>query len=849
MFFYTNVTSDSKQILFRGYKDGKKISQKVEFVPSLFMESETGEFRSIHNKKLTRKQFETFKEMRDFKKDMGDIENIKLYGTSKVETQFINEYFEELNFDINTICIKSLDIETTTDHGRIDTANAPEKIILITLKDFITKEIITFGCWDFVFDKDKIEEILKKQDANIDIDRLSNFRYVKCSDEKDLLSKFVDYWSSDYPDIVTGWNTELFDITYISRRILKVLDEKHLKKMSPWGRYSEENRNITIDRSEMIITWSGISSLDYYNVYPKFSFKKLENLKLDTVANEELGRNKLENDYASFKDFYTKDPYMFTLYNIIDVDLIDEFEEKLKLIQMIVEMAYEARCNYEDVFGTIATWESILYNYLMKKKIIIDLKDNSDASTSYQIAGGYVKDIGPCSHDWCVAFDATSLYPSIIMAFNMSPETLVEGSTLNPPNFDTVEKLVAREFDLSRLKELEHSCAANGQEFLLNKKGLFPEIVEYFFDVRQKAKKEMLRLEALNTDDKESLQKISSLHVKQMAYKILLNGFYGAIANKYFVYFDTRIAEGITLSGQTIIKNAEVHTNKFLSKMFKREYDYCYYSDTDSLHITLGYLVNKVYSDLSKREISHLLSTICEDVLTPEIKRICSELGDYLNLYAKEKISFKREFIASRGIYTAKKRYCLYVYNSEGVEYDPPKPKITGLEIVRTNIPKICRNNLKKSVVICLSEENDDLIKFIADFENEWKSLTYFDIATPTGVNNILKYNDSDETFMKGTPKHVKAAITYNRLLKQFNFTDRELIKDGDKIKYVHLIEPNPYGNETLAFIDSIPDEFDVQKYIDYDTMLEKSFLSPLKKITDAMGWKIKQESSLEDWF
>ena len=848
MFFYTNVSTDGNKILFRGYKDQKKITQKVDYSPSLFIESESGEYLSIHKNNLERKIFPTMKEMRDFKSEMSDIENVKLYGTSKVHTQFINEYFEQIEFDFSLIGIKSLDIETTTDHGRIDTLNAPEEITLITLKDFNTKEIVTFGCWDFVFDAERIQSILKKQNIELNLNRLKNFKYVKCTDEKHLLQEFINYWSSDYPDIVTGWNVDLFDITYLSRRILKVLSEKHLKKCSPWGKITEENRQVTADRSEMIVVWEGISSLDYLRVYEKFSYKKLENLRLDTVAKEEIKRKKLEHEYSSFKEFYTKDPYAFTLYNIIDVDLIDEFEEKLKLIQMIVEMAYEARCNYNDVFGTIATWESILYNYLMKKKIIIDLKDGHDSSLSYTIAGGYVKEISPCSHDWNVAFDATSLYPSIIMAFNMSPETLIEGSNLNSPNSDTIDSLVKREIDLTKLKFSKNSYAANGQEFSTKEKGLFPEIVEYFFNIRQKAKKEMLEIESWNSNEKHFKDKVSSLNVKQMAYKILLNGFYGAIANRFFVYFDPRIAEGITLSGQLIIRNAEVNVNKFLSDLFKKEYDYCYYCDTDSLHITLNQLVKKYYSDLDKREVSHILSKVCEDVLTPQIGKICSDLGDYLNLYSKEKISFKREFIASRGIYTAKKRYCLYVYNSEGVEYDPPKPKIMGLEIVRTNIPRICRDKLKEAVVICLSKENKDLMEFVSDFKEKWKDLSYAEIASPTGVNNLFKYK-AESGFMKGTPCHVKATYTYNNLLKKHNLSNYEYIKDGDKIRYIYLLKPNPFGNDAIAFFENIPKEFNVQKYVDYDKMLSKSFLAPLDKIASAMGWDIEEKATLEDLF
>lgn len=874
--FYTNVALEGDNILFRGYKDGKKITQKFPYSPSLFIESATGDFRTLDGVPLVRNQFPTIRAMTDFIKEHRDIKNLNLYGMNRVQLQFINEFFDDMDeYDLSLISIKSIDIETKTEHGAIDTTNAPEEITLITLKDFHTKRITTFGCWDWEFDIDRITKILEKQNVNLDLSRLSNFEYVKCTNERDLLNKFIDFWSSDYPDIVTGYNIELFDITYLSSRIKKLLGTSSLKRCSPWNRYHEKEVPITPQRNELAIKWEGISILDFMQLYKKLSFKNLENYKLDTVAAEELKRTKLSYEFATFREFYEKDPYAFTLYNIIDTDLIDELEERMQLIQLVISVAYEAKINYNDTFSRLASWESIIYNFLMKHKIIPKLKDpnqsqhmnwnygdndvddddreglvdifgEKQAELSSGIVGAFVKDVKPGMYEWCVSFDATSLYPSIIMAWNMSPDTLVnESAAKYNPTPDDVLELVNRKRDLSHLKANDMTYAANGQEFSKKTKGWFPKIVEHFFEQRQIAKKEMLRLESSGDTSIETLKRIVSLDIKQMAFKILLNSLYGAMGNEHFTYYDTRIAEGITSTGQMIIRNCEININKYLSKILKEEKEYCFYCDTDSLHITLDKLVQKHYSSFDNRKISHILSDICKDVLSPEIDKYCNDLSDYVNLYTN-KISFKREFIASRGIYTAKKRYCLSVYNSEGVEYDPPKDKIMGLEIVRSSTPTIVRKKLKEAVNIILNKDNDDLIEYVASFKEMWVKLPYNQIAFPRGINNLMKYYTGG-AFAKKTPVHVKAALTYNYLLQKHNVDGYEPIKDGDKIKFLYLYEPNLANNNSIAFFDTIPKEFGIDKFIDYNTMLEKTFLAPLRKITGIIGWQAEVKASLED--
>jgi DNA polymerase elongation subunit (family B) len=265
----------------------------------------------------------------------------------------------------------------------------------------------------------------------------------------------------------------------------------------------------------------------------------------------------------------------------------------------------------------------------------------------------------------------------------------------------------------------------------------------------------------------------------------------------------------------------------------------------------LNEIVKRNYIGLDNRTISKKLSDVCEDLLSPEIQKICSELGDYMNFFDPKKISFKREFIASRGVYTAKKRYCLNVYNSEGVEYDPPKIKIMGLEIIRTTTPVLLKEKLREGVKIILTKENKDLIKFIDEFKEEYMKLDYDSISCPTSLNNLIKYEVPGGVtgYAKGTPMHVKSAINFNNMLDKFDIKNLERIQDGDKIKYLILKDPNPLGEEVLGYKDSLPADLDIIRFIDYNRMLDKTFLAPILRIAEAIKWDIEKKATLKGLF
>jgi DNA polymerase elongation subunit (family B) len=835
MFYYTNVHAYNNNILFRGRKDGKRINQKIPFQPVLYARTnKQTEFKSLTGEHLEKIKFSSITDARDYVKKYKDVSNFPIYGNLNYGYQFISKLFpEDIRFDITEMKIVTIDIETSTEYGFPDPRHAQEEILLITMQDYNTKRIVSFGCGPYLSKKDNAE-------------------YIQCTDEFDLLRKFINELKADYPDIITGWNCQLFDIAYLSTRISRVLGDKALEECSPWGKISSREVPFARGRTQLAYDWIGISILDYMDLYKKFSYKVVENYKLDTVAKEELNKEKIKHKYNSFKEFYTNDWELFVDYNIVDVELVDELEDKMQLINLILTMAYDAKCNFTDIYSSVRTWDCILWNKLIKENIIPFNPPPVDPAMDRQIMGAYVKEPEPGKYDWVVSFDATSLYPSIIMTWNMSPETLIDGQKYLADDEKSIERLLQRDVNTKNIHDEDVTMTANGQCFRKDFKGIFPQLIEFYFGERQKAKKLMLKAQSLyeETKDKKYLKEISSLNSKQMAAKILMNSLYGAMGNIYFRYYDIRVAEGITMTGQLIIRSVAKRMNDFINKECKtNDVNYSFYSDTDSTYITLGRLAQDRYANQSKSEIVGQIDDYCKQFIEPVINDACNELSDYLNTYQK-KINFKREVIADRGIWIAKKRYALNVYNAEGVSYDPPKLKVLGMEIVRSSTPAPVRKALKEAVHITLTQDEESIKTYVANLEKEWNKLEPEDIAFPRGINGVKEYSDANSIFRKGTPIHVRGALIYNHLLTSKNLEKKyQKIQEGDKIKFLYLREPNPLGTHVITFLEGLPPEFRLREYVDYETMFEKSFLEPLNSLLSCIGWQLKEQASLEGLF
>lgn len=829
MRFYTSINQFGNNILVRGINNNKKVQEKVQYKPTLFFKSQKSstKYKSLFGENLESIGFENINDAKDYVSRYKGVDNFPIFGNTNYAYQYISEMFpNDIEFDISAITIWTLDIETSADNGFPDINNPVERVLLISIQDYTTKQITTYGVNPYVNDRPDVV-------------------YIQCQDETDLLKRFVEDMQDNHPHIITGWNVEFFDIPYLCNRINRILGEDFVRLLSPWKQVSQKNI-IKLKKENVSFDLMGVAILDYLDLYRKFTYTTQESYKLDHIAKVELNAEKVSYDeYDSFTAFWQQDWNKFVQYNIRDVELVDKLEDKMRLIELILTMAYDAKCNYVDIFSAVRTWDCILYNHLWKKNIVVHQRQDRPGR---QIAGAYVQEPRPGKYNWVVSFDATSLYPSIIMQYNLSPETMA----LSGAKDVTVNKLIEKDCDLSDLITKDLCMTSNGYCFTRDKQGIFPEIVEKLFNDRTKYKTAMLSAQQKleETKDPEYKKLISKYNNFQMARKIQMNSLFGAMANEYFRFYDDRIAEGITLTGQYIIQSIGKSLNENLNKICgTTDYVYSFYSDTDACYITLDPLVNKFYKDLPRDKVVAILDTICQEKIEKFLEKSSRDIAKYTNAF-DNRISFKREVIADRGIWVAKKRYALNVYNNEGVQYSEPKLKVMGLEIVRSSTPEPVRDALRKAVKIILTQDEPALQDFVRKFKTEYDKIEAERISFPRGVNGLGKYSDKASIYKSGTPMHVRGALLYNYYIQTNNLGKRyEKIKEGDKIKFIYLQEPNTINENCIAFNTVIPHEFDLRKYADYETMFSKSFLEPINTILGGIGWSARPQATLEGLF
>jgi len=830
MRFYTNVQMVGDNFLVRGYEDGRHFATREKFYPTLFVDSKKKtKYKTLEGEYVEAIEPGTVRESRDFIKRYTDVENFNIYGNERFIYQYISEKYpeKELKFDIEKIKLVTLDIEVKSEQGFPDVESAAEEILLISIQDYTTKQIRTWGLGSFN----------NKQD---------NVTYKGFRTEYELLNDFINWWmiEENTPEVITGWNSKLYDIPYMCRRIERILGEKLKKRMSPWGLVTED-RTVIMGREHITYDIGGVSQLDYLDLYKKFTYKAQESYRLDYIASVELGQKKLDHsEFDTFKDFYTNGWQKFVEYNIIDVELVDRLESKMKLIELALTMAYEAKVNYEDVFYQVRMWDTIIYNYLKNRNIVIPPKNRSQKSEKY--AGAYVKEPKPGKYDWVVSFDLNSLYPHLIMQYNISPETIRE--TRHPSS--SVERILNKECEFDG----DYAVCANGAQYRKDVRGFLPELMDKMYGDRVIFKKKMLQAkQQYEKTPTEALEKeIARCNNIQMAKKISLNSAYGAIGNQYFRYYKLANAEAITLSGQVSIRWIENKMNQKINKILKtEEVDYVIASDTDSIYLNLGPLVEAVYKGREKtnESVVGFLNKVCENEFEPFIEGSYQELADYVGAY-DQKMFMKRENIAERGIWTAKKRYILNVWDSEGVRYDEPKLKMMGIEAVKSSTPAPCRAMIKDALKIMMNGTEEEVINFIDDSRKKFKSLPPEDIAFPRSASNVEKYKAHATIYAKGTPIHIRGALLYNHYVKQKKLDNKySAIGNGEKVKFLYLKKPNIIQENVISFIQDFPHELGLDRYIDYDLQFDKSFVEPLKTILDAIGWNVEKTVNLELFF
>ena len=832
MSFYTNVQLVGDDLLYLGYEEGpggllERIQRRMKFSPTLFVvtDKET-KYKTLDGRYAKPVRFESVREARGFVDKYRDVEGFDVHGYDRYLYQYISEEFpNEVDFDLKTLKITSLDIEVACENGFPNVQECAEPLLSITVQDYTTKQIKVWGTRPYENTRKDVE-------------------YVYCDDEEHLLNCFLAYWGVEFPDVLTGWNVELYDIPYICGRLERLFGAKKMKQMSPWNIVHREEMEIK-GRTQILYNMYGVSVLDYMDLYKKFTYTNQESYRLDHIASVELGQNKLDHsEFENFKEFYTQDWQKFIDYNIIDVELVLRLEDKMKLIELAIALAYDAKVNMKDVYYQVRMWDTLIYNYLKNRNLVVPPAKRSNKNEKY--AGAYVKEPIPGKYDWVVSFDLNSLYPHLIMQYNISPETLVER---RHPTV-TVDRILNEEIE----PDPNFALCANGSQYRKDVHGFLPEMMQKIYDERVQSKKLMLiaKQEYEKTPTKEIEKAISKYNNIQMARKIQLNSAYGAIGNQYFRYYDLRNAEAITLSGQVSIRWIENRMNGYLNKLLQTDgEDYVIASDTDSIYLNLGPLVGKFLSAKSgdKTAIVELLDKICKEKLEPFIQSSYEELANYVAAY-DQKMIMKRENIADRGIWTAKKRYILNVWDSEGVRYKEPKLKMMGIEAVKSSTPAPCRSAIKQALTIMMTKTEEDLISFIDRFKDEFDSLPPEDIAFPRSVNGLSKFKAHGTVYSKGCPIHVRGTLLYNFHVAQRKLEYKyPLVQEGEKIKFLYLRRPNKIGENVISFLNTFPRELDLEKSVDRDAQFKKAFLDPLHIITDVIGWKTEKVSNLEFLF
>ena len=837
MDFYTNVCRTRDKILVKGYQGRKQVKMAVSYRPNHYIPSKKGEtaYRALDGRHLEVVNLNSMGGARKFRERYAGVDGFEIHGYDRYIYTYIADKFQgDIEFNQKLIKTASLDIECECEDGFPDPMIAGEKVNAISIKPF-GKECVVFGIGSWEHDR-------------------TDVIYHNCKNEAALLIEFIKYWRKESFDIITGWNVNSFDITYLCNRIDKILGEDEHKKLSPWNQSDVREFVAQGYQKNMVYNLYGINVLDYLELYRKHTFVNQESYRLDHIANVELGKGKLDySEYGNLHTLYRQDYAKFLEYNVQDAVLVEQLEEKLGLIELVQTMSYNAKCNYNDTFGMVKYWETIIYNFLKEQNIQTPpqrLKTGNDKMKP--IIGAYVKEPLVGGHNWVVSFDLNSLYPHIIMQYNISPEKMVKGYKEDV----SIDRLLNKQCDLSYLKQQNNTVCPNGTKFTRDRQGFLPELMEKFYDERRMWKKKMIEYQVERESCKDAKRRrqldtlIKRAYNNQQVRKIALNSAYGALANQYFAFFSIDLAEAITTSGQLIIQWSERTINEFMNKTLGTEdEDFVIAMDTDSVYITMDKLVKKVMpEETDKGKIIDFLNK-SEGMFEKVLAEGFDDLAEYTNAF-QQKMEMGREVIADRGIWTAKKRYILNVHDNEGVRLAHPKLKMMGIETAKSSTPQWVRSRLTDAFKVVMGGTEEDLWEFVENARKEFRNLPPEEVAFPRGCKGLVQYTCPTNIYSKGTPIHVRGSLLYNHHLKKKNIDRRyEMIKNGEKIHFSYLTTPNPINENVISFTNVLPRELDLHRFIDYDMQFDKAFVDPLKVVISLIGWNVEPVASLDSFF
>lgn len=839
---YRNIAYNPKEEcmkLFTWDENGNRVSYDVSYCPYLFIESNNKpDGRSIFNTPLKKRQFKNQYERSKFIKES----NIKrLFGNLQCNQQFLIDSFwkdyEKPDFTKHQLKVLFLDIETYSieDFPNIETAD--HVINLITCYDSLSEKYTTFG--------------LKKSYKP----KHSDEEYVECYNEKELLLKFVKYWSKDHPDVVVGWNSHGFDIPYIINRITNMLGFDEVQKLSPVHRVY--NRSMKGQFGKEVIRWfiDGVSNVDYLDIYKRFAPNR-ENYKLDTIARLELNETKVDYGSTNLSDLADSNWELFVDYNIQDVKLVVKLEKTLKYIELLRMLAVAGLTTIESAMGSMTVIVGACAIRARQRDQVIPtfIRPPDDGS---QNAGAFVKEPEPGFQRNIVSFDANSLYPNTMITLNLSPETKIGKVIGNKDGEIKIKDINNNIYKLSKdkfatlVKDKDLAISKAGVLFTQKKKGLIPEVVDHYYNKRVEVKKELSKIKRklLNDPGNRELElEVNRLDIKQLTIKIFINSVYGALGNKVFPLGDDDLAESITLTGQAVIKeSAEIVKRYIQNKVGKDPGEVNKYSDTDSCYFVLDDLVK--HSGIEP---------VKNGKVTKEFYQIVDEVTKYLNeeiltwgnkaLNSKDcRFIFKREKICDVACFFRKKRYVLHVLDDEGIPVNDFK--YVGVEVKRTTMPASVKPLVKNIIeTMLLTQDQHKTNREVEKAYDSFIKLNVEEVSEVSGIKGLEKYSSLSDGFVtaKGMPHHVKAAYYYNELLQKLGIDKKyEKIQSGDKIKHFAVKTPNRYGVKKIAFKYYYPKEFKNVFQPDYEKMFEKIVYSVVERFYENVKWRPKKPGEL----
>jgi len=798
---------------------------------------------SIFNTKLKKKKFKNQSDRSRYIKDNGII---RVFENMGVQQQFLIDTYwqdnEKDDFSQFPLKVYFVDIETHSPDEMPDPANPKDPINIITIYNTSDDRFYTWGTKQY-------------------IKPLDNTTYFYCKTERELFQKFLDFFTADYPDILSGWNSTFFDVPYIINRITKILGEDEMRRLSPVGSIRSRTFMGKFGREQTQWHVEGLSCVDYLDIYRRFCPVLRESYKLDAIGEIELGENKIDygdTDLASLADDNWE---LFVEYNIQDVNLLVKLEKKLQYLQLLRMIAYAGLTTFEGALGSLSVITGLcaIRARTKDKRIPTFIKDVKEDS---QNAGAYVGEPQRGFQEHVVSFDANSLYPNTMITLNLSPETKigsiidktdenvtvkhVNGSTYTLTNEKFAEFIKKEQIAISRARIL----------FTQKEKGIIPITVDHYYNKRVEIKKHLSKAKRAaigikeDTEEYKKMQdEIDNLNIRQHTIKILINTIYGYFGNKHSPLGDDELAESITLTGQAVIKQS----NQILIDYIKQKANLTdevisqqtpiIYNDTDSSYISIKHLIKALGIETkdSKGNVSK------------EYYKAVQDIEDHLNKQIKDwgqkalgstdcRLVFKREAIADVGLFLQKKRYVLHVLDVEGIPCD--KFKYTGVEVVRTSMPAPIKPYVKRIIETMLTTKSlTETNKVFNETYTIFKSLPVEDIASVMGIKGYEKYARESKSFdtVKRMPIHVKAAYYHNLLVEKFGIERKyEKISSGDKIRYFYVSKPNKYGITTIGYKYYYPKEFAEIFQPDYELMFEKMIFSVIERFYEAVDWNIK---------